>query len=161
MPGKRDIKVLISEIEWTQKVCQQLVDNINEKIAIINKADYDYVYLEAIAINVMHFYSAVESVFNKIAKKIDESPVKGDSSHQELLKRMLIEIDGVRCAVLSKDTYDLIDKFRSFRHKSYHDFSITYKWEEMRELCHSAKQTLLLFNGDVNNFKNFLRNIIS
>ena len=161
MIGKSDIKVLVSEIEWTQKVCEQLAAHINEKVSIINKKNYDYVYLEALAINIMHFYSAVESLFNKIAKKVDESPVTGDSSHKELLKRMLVEIDGVRCAVLSKNSFDLIDKFRSFRHKSYHDFSITYKWEEMKDLSNSTKQALKLFNRDMDNFKDFLRSIMS
>jgi len=159
--GKSDIRALISEIEWTQKICAQLVAGIDDKVTTVTEGDYAYVYLEALAVNLMHFYAAVESVFDKIARKIDESVPQGGSSHLELLKRMLVEIEGVRCAVLSKETYDLIDKFRSFRDKSYHDFSITYRWEEMKDLCFSAKKALILFNRDIGNFKTFLRNMIA
>lgn len=51
-----------------------------------------------------NFYNGCESIFRSIARYF-ENDIDGDSWHSDLLKRMKLEINGYRPAVISEDLY--------------------------------------------------------
>lgn len=161
MLNKNEIRIIISEIDFIQDVCQHLKDNINERISAIKKRGSSYSELEGLAINMMHFYSAIESIFERIAKYVDCSLPTGQDWHQELLERMSREIIETRGPVISRETLERLREFKSFRHKSYKSFDITYSWDKMKDLANSTNQTLDLFIRDINNFRQFLMDMLT
>jgi hypothetical protein len=55
------------------------------------------------------------SFFTLIAGRIDALP-SGPNWHQDLLRQMTAEVPGVRVAVLSRDLFPRLDRYRGFRH---------------------------------------------
>jgi hypothetical protein len=60
-------------------------------------------------------YGVIENYCLRVAKFF-ENGLGRDSWHKELLRRMTMEIETVRPALLDQATYQLVDELRSFRH---------------------------------------------
>jgi len=77
-------------------------------------------------------YACFEDIFSKIIgvfeNRVDDSP----SWHRDLLRRMIIAIEGVRPCVLSKESFILLDELRGFRHV----FRSSYMFELDEERLH-------------------------
>jgi hypothetical protein len=75
----------------------------------------DY-YLDAVALNLHGFYGGLERIFERIATVVDGARPSGEHWHQALLRQMAEEMPGVRPAVISEATHELLDPYRGFRH---------------------------------------------
>ena len=73
------------------------------------RATGDDYYLDSVALNLHTFYSALERIFTLIAMDIDGAIPEGLSWHQDLLIQMKVEIKKIRPAVLSQETYQMLD----------------------------------------------------
>jgi len=62
------------------------------------------------------YYDHAEKVFKLIAKNIDGCVPDGESWHKELLDQMTIAIPEKRPALLRKETQQLLEDLRGFRH---------------------------------------------
>ncbi len=80
------------------------------------KQNQDDLYLDAVALNLHAFYSATERIFEKIAKDIEQSVPTGANWHRELMDQMVLEIAGIRPAVLSAELKEALEDYRGFRH---------------------------------------------
>jgi len=68
---------------------------------------------------VMNFTCIVwrlERIFELIAANVDQTRPQGDNWHQELLRQMAVGIELVRPHVISKETKNILDEYRGFRH---------------------------------------------
>lgn len=72
--------------------------------------------LRALASVLLDYYTAVENIFEQIAKTIDGSLPSGQEWHKDLLLQMKLEINGIRPAVISQETFTYLDEYRKFRH---------------------------------------------
>lgn len=78
-------------------------------------ADQD-LFLDSVALNLHGFYSAIERLFELVARHIDGETPGGESWHRELLKAMAGDIPGIRPAVISLRSAQALDQLRRFRH---------------------------------------------
>ena len=76
----------------------------------------DDLYVDAAAVNLHSFYSGIERILEAIADSIDEAKPTGDNWHRALLQQMTLSLPGLRPAVFSLTTVELLDKYRGFRH---------------------------------------------
>lgn len=120
---KREFIVLKSKISEELKNISLLQEELstrglldNNKIEVYFKDDN----FKARAVgSILHdFYVVAENIFKNIAKEIDESVPTDSTWHISLLKQMSIEIkiNELRPAVVTKQTAEKIDQYRSFRH---------------------------------------------
>jgi len=72
--------------------------------------------------------------------------------HLWLLKRMTIEIEGLRPALLSEDTFRLLNELRAFRHVFRHAYSYELDPEKVRVLAEKMSRLRDLFEADFQNF---------
>lgn len=70
-------------------------------------------------------YLTIEEIFVKVAKEFENKIEDSIRWHSELLKRMALEVDDVRPAVISKKTRNSLDELRKFRHV----FRFSYAFE--------------------------------
>jgi hypothetical protein len=68
-----------------------------------------------LAYTIHNIYCLMENYFLRVAKTF-ENHVEGDAWHKDLVRRMSIEIDGMRPALLDDETAFRVDELRSFRH---------------------------------------------
>lgn len=67
--------------------------------------------------SVLHdYYNVLENIFEQVVKTFGETIPSGESWHKELLKRVTLDIPGVRKALISKETEMKVDDLRKFRH---------------------------------------------
>jgi hypothetical protein len=89
---------------------------INQKIKGIQPDEFDYV---ALAYSIVSLYSVMENYFLRVAKCF-ENELGPSSWHRDLVRRMSLEIEGIRPAVLDTSDVSIIDELRAFRHVFRH-----------------------------------------
>ncbi len=116
----------------------------------------DDLYLDSVALNLHSFYSGLENIFELIAKTIDESIPQGESWHHELLKQMMTEINHVRPAIISHDSFVMLNEYRGFRHvvRNVYTFNLSYK--KLAPLVNDLKNTFDSVKNELNEFIKFL-----
>jgi hypothetical protein len=101
----------------------------------------DDFYLDSVALNLHSFYTALEKLFELIATTIDQVKPQGENWHQELLRQMAIEIELVRPAVISKETRNILDEYRGFRHIVRNVYSLTLSATRIEPLVMNLRDT--------------------
>lgn len=77
------------------------------------------------------FYNGCENIFRSIARFF-ENDVAPSSWHSDLLKRMKLEIPGIRPALIDEELFYLLEDFRGFRHKFRYSYSFELDWVKER-----------------------------
>ena len=88
---------------------------VSRKDGVARLSTDDY-YLDAVALNLHGFYGGLERIFERIAAVVDGARPSGEHWHRTLLRQMAEELPGVRPAVISEATHELLDPYRGFRH---------------------------------------------
>jgi len=63
-----------------------------------------------------NLYCAFESIFQRVASVFGNQIADRSGWHAGLLRRMTLDIEGVRPRLLSDQSYDCLDELRRFRH---------------------------------------------
>ena len=69
-----------------------------------------------------------------------------------LLKRMSLEIEGLRPALLSEQSYFLLDELRAFRHLFRHAYLYQLDPEKVKMVLEKGLRLKDIFKGDSQNF---------
>ena len=118
------IDVLIGEIAKSIS----LLNKINEKYLSFSKNrnafpdNFDLVVLAEI---ITDFYTCLETVFVRISKAF-ENNLEKSRWHANLLERMRIEIPGIRKALLTDRSYNMLKEIMRFRHFKTYYFELEY-----------------------------------
>jgi hypothetical protein len=78
-----------------------------------------------------NFYSGCENMFRPIAVFF-ENDIGTDTCHADLLRRMKLDVEGYRPAVIDDELYRLLQDFRGFRHVFRNAYSFELDWERER-----------------------------
>ena len=125
----------------------------------INKGDE--AYLKAVAYDLHGFYTGLERIFKSVANTIDDKIPEGENWHKDLLEQMALDIAGLRPAVLSQDTVDLLDEFMRFRHRIRNIYSFNLIPDRVKNLVEKLPTVLAKAKGDLSAFVQFLEEISS
>lgn len=90
----------------------------------------DLVEITAMASVLHSFYGGLESIFLRVAKRIDQSVPAGAHWHRDLL----VQMTGVslnRESVLSVETSEKLDSYLVFRHFYRHSYSYFLEWDKI------------------------------
>ena len=97
------------------------------------------------------FYNGCENIFKSVARFF-ENELGPQSWHKDLLKRMNLEIPGVRPQLIDDELYRLFDDFRAFRHKFRHLYSFELDWERECLVANKFPKTVKQFKSQVTGF---------
>ena len=125
----------------------------------INKGDE--AYLKAVAYDLHGFYTGLERIFKSVANTIDDKIPEGENWHKDLLEQMALDIAGLRPAVLSQDTRDLLDEFMRFRHRIRNIYSFNLIPDRVETLVEKLPTVLNKTKEDLTAFIQFLEQISS
>lgn len=138
------------------------LDDIEEIVAKINNGwekyskNSDELYLDSVALNLHDYYSAVERIFELIAREIDESIPQGASWHKDLLTQMSIEIKNSRPKVISKESRKIIDEYRGFRHIVRNVYTYKFSSEKIKILVGDLEEANNKLLTEIEDFIDFL-----
>jgi len=102
----------------------------------------------------VNYYTCLETIFFRISTFFENNLPK-DRWHAELLLKMKLSINGIRQAVISDQTYHILDEFRRFRHFKRYYFQFLYDWDKLDFLQKKFEQLLDSIHEEFGLFLNF------
>ncbi len=117
---------------------------------------HDDLYWDSVALNLHGFYAGLERLFERVARLIDGGLPTGADRHRKLLEQMAQEVALVRPAVISPETLDRLDPYRSLRHLVRHTYPFALETARLRTLLEGASLVLLRALPELAAFANFL-----
>jgi hypothetical protein len=69
-----------------------------------------------LGVNLHAYYTALETLFERVARLLDDELPAGPNWHRDLLLQMRITLPSIRPAVLDEAVIDDLDELRKFRH---------------------------------------------
>jgi len=126
------IKTLISEIRADLEAISQLLQWLDEtRQAIPPERSPSLQEKAAIGYLLHNLYSAFENIFKNIAGMFGNTIEERETWHAHLLRRMTLEVEGVRPRVIGPQCYDALDELRRFRHLFRHAYALELDWERL------------------------------
>ncbi len=113
------LKILRAELQGDMEILSTLeskYEAIHRKLDAIVPDEFDYA---ALAYTIVNIYNLMENYFHRVAKRF-ENNLDDREWHRDLVKRMALEIEDVRPAVIQKREIPIFDELRSFRHVFRH-----------------------------------------
>lgn len=107
--------------------------------------------VDSMAYRLHNLYGAFEQLFQEIASSF-ENQIRPDHCHTDLLRRMRLEIDGIRPALVSDHAHELLDELRRFRHLFRHAYSADLDPGKVSDLARKALALRSLFQQDTERF---------
>lgn len=131
-----------------------LIKQVNERLKerANNLETKDPILLESIAYQIHNLYSAIEDLLKLIADYFENNISNSRQWHSLLLRRMSITIPQVRPAILSSETYTLLNGLRGFCHFFRHAYGATIEYEQLKSNLDKALDALPKLESDLNQF---------
>lgn len=103
-----------------------------------------------------NLYGACEQLFEVIARFF-ENRVDEGRYHADLLRRMQLDLQGIRPALLSEETADVLDELRRFRRLFRHAYTASLDAGRVAGLAAGAARIRGDFEADLERFLALLR----
>lgn len=145
---KKQLTILRSEVEYQVKI----IETIFQKIADRRQYTDEDRGLESLAYQLHNLYSAFEDLFLIVAKYFENTIEDESRYHIELLQRMTIYIEGIRPALFKRETINLLDELRAFRHVFRHAYSYEINRKKLQLVLESAEQLNGCYKDDIAGF---------
>jgi hypothetical protein len=117
----------------------------------------DEAYMDGVALNLHNFYTAIESIFEDIARTVDGALPEGANWHQELLLQMSADLPGSRPPVIRRTTRDCLDEYRAFRHLVRNVYSFNLRPKRLSDLVDGIRICFMDLRSDLEEFGRFLQ----
>lgn len=104
-----------------------------------------------------NYYTCLETIFLRISQHF-ENKLDGRKWHQDLLRKMALDISGIRIRVVSEQTYFELLEFLKFRHFKRYYFDFNYDWEKIGFLRKKFHRLFKLIRVDLKEFISFIKN---
>ena len=127
---------------WTERKVDSLRSDMGNE-DLVNSLGY----------KLHNLYSAYEDLFKLIADFFENQIEDLTRYHTGLLKRMMIEIEGVRPNILSEESFKILDELRGFRHVFRHAYSYDLDPERIVKLTEKSINLKVTFSRDFEAFK--------
>ena len=155
------IQVLISEIEKSSQALQKIND-FYQSYALRLPPSPNRTLEQAIVISelLVNYYTCLETIFLRISQYFENS-LSHEKWHQDLLRKMTLDLQGVRERVLADETANLLSELLKFRHFKRYYFDFHYDWDQLDFLRKKYEQVLPLVKSDLDRFMKFLIQLLA
>jgi hypothetical protein len=146
---------LVGRIEQSLEDLEAIVSRAE---ALVDKyrVSLDDGYLDGVALNLHTFYSAIERIFEDIARTVEAGVPSGPDWHRDLLIQMSAEIPGTRPPVISRETRLILDECRGFRHVVRNIYAFNLNADRVLELTKKAHVCLSSVQTELHTFIDFI-----
>jgi hypothetical protein len=131
-----------------------LIKGVHEKLVIRAKRlqPDDEIILESIAYQIHNLYSATEELMKIVATYFENNINESNQWHSLLLQRMKMDIPEIRPALLSLESYSILNSLRGFRHFFRHAYGATLEYEPLKTNLDKSLNLFPQIESDVNQF---------
>lgn len=114
-----------------------------------------------IAYYLHNLYSAFESIFQRIAEVFGNHVSERAGWHADLLRRMKLEVQGMRPRVITDEAYDCLDELRRFRHLFRGAYRLHLDPDRLSVVQNKAQKLRGVYQADLGRFVAFLTELLS
>ena len=154
MEPRKQIVVFLAEFDFQVGQIERIYGSLKKKVAAIEKQRATAEAVESAGYWMHNLYCAFEDLFKLVAGFWDNSLSTNGEYHIHLLKRMLIEIEGVRPGLLSSAGYKILNELRGFRHVFRHAYSYGLDKERISALLRKVLDSKDIVINDLQTFRN-------
>ena len=159
MGTKETVVLFLSDFDQQVEEIRKIYTFLEEKSAKA-RPPVSSELVESIGYWLHNLYSAYEDLFRLIAAFWENSLESSSTYHIELLRRMCLEIPGVRPAALSSEiSFQRLDEMRAFRHVFRHAYSYGLDEERVFFLLRRVLETKDTILGDISSFRSHVENL--
>ncbi len=115
---------LRAEIQADRDGMARCVADVDMSLADWHGAPPGRPLLVLAAVGLHGWYTALESILERIARSLDGTLPRGDTWHRDLVSQALVELPGVRPAVLPRETLPPLLALLAFRHFFRHAYAV-------------------------------------
>ena len=156
MEAQDRIVVFLAEFDYQVKQINTTYTRLATKVSAIEKQTVTVEAVESAGYWMHNLYCAFEDLFKLVAGFWENSLSTDGEFHVQLLKRMLLSIEGVRPALLSEGSYKFLNELRGFRHVFRHAYSYGLDDERVSALLRKILDQKGPVNKDLNNFRKII-----
>ena len=154
MEPQKQIVVFLAEFDYQVQQIDSIYDSLKKKALTIEKQRVTIDSIESAGYWMHNLYCAFEDLFKMVAGFWENNLIANGEYHIHLLKRMLVEIKGVRPALLTSDSYKFLNELRGFRHVFRHAYSYGLDAERVSALLRKILDQKDVLKGDLQTFQN-------
>lgn len=148
--GKEKLVLLRADIKAQMGRIEVIYQNVEDRAAGLHPDDE--IRLESVAYQLHNLYNAVEDLFRLVAAHFENQVEHFGRWHTVLLRRMRQEVEGMRPAFLSEESYVLLNGLRSFRHFFRHAYAVPVEYAHVQINLENARRLRPLLQQDVERF---------
>lgn len=149
-----DIKDDLDSIRKTAGYIKEITQVLENEKGPVRGAD-----LMACAGYLHHYYTGIESVFERISRAFDGGLTSGGDYHRELLRSMTIEIPDIRPSIISRHLAEGLDEYRRFRHMFRHSYESELRWRKMEPLAKGIDSMTKVLLERLSDFMQFVEKL--
>ena len=112
----------------------------------------DIIRLESVAYQIHNLYNATEDLLKIVATCFENNITDTAKWHTALLQRMTQVIPDVRPALLSQETFLILNSLRGFRHFFRHAYGTPIEYEQLKINLDKSIRLLPILERDVDHF---------
>lgn len=142
------IAILKAEVDSRQRDIDDIYRRIKNRRGVFRESVEG---VDSMGYQIHNLYSAFEQLFETVARFF-ENRLEEERYHVDLLRRMRLEIEGVRPALVSDEAFVLLDELRRFRHLFRHAYTTDLKPENLADLLSKAERLRPVHRRDVAEF---------
>jgi len=103
-----------------------------------------------------NLYNAFENICLNVARTFENQVDDRSQWHAVLLKRMTLDVEGLRPKLLNAEVHQCLDELRRFRHVFRNAYTIELAPQRIAIVIAQAQHLQKLYKADLNHFKAFL-----
>lgn len=153
------IRILIGDLERDLRALGALVAENERARERIGSGARDSLDFAALGYTIHNIYGLMENCFFRIAKTF-ENHVEGEAWHRDLVRRMSIEVEGIRPSVLDEEVASGVDELRAFRHVFRNVYQSSLNPRKVLELQEGLPATIRGFTMNIGDFVVKLRRMV-
>ena len=158
MAAKQELEALLAEIRRTREILARIEVFHRERFADPGAVDSDDRSVDrAIVLSeiLCNYYTCLETLFLRISQLFENS-LDRSAWHRELLKSMVLTIEGEREAVLSEPAYRAAGELMRFRHFKRYYLDFDYDWDRLVLVEKKYLELVKILPADLDRFREFL-----
>ena len=154
MEPQKQIVIFLAEFDFQVRQIDSIYGSLTKKVVTIEKQRATVEAFESAGYWMHNLYCAFEDLFKLVAGFWENNLSANGEYHIHLLKRMLVEIEGVRPALLSIAGYRYLNELRGFRHVFRHAYSYGLDDERVSALLRKILEQKDIVMSDLQAFRN-------
>lgn len=153
MGTRERIALFVSELDLQISEIEAIYRKLDNKQHLLQDSEPRSEDVESTGYWLHNLYNAFEDLFHLVARYWENEINQNGSEHKNLLRRMRVEIQGFRPALISEKTFQHLDELRGFRHVFRHAYSHGLDEERVLMLLRRTLQHQDLVMQDLHAFR--------